>query len=210
MSRLGVFIVLGLSIAFVPAFVNAAQLNASKRQTGKPNEPPLEKFIHKVLAEGYDNDLGPNLARVLGLDPNHKTKGSERFKDDCLDNRYRSVNVVVEKIPESDRLKPISVIFLAKKTQPGASDSNWFKLKPDGSIEKAFRGLGKLTDDGHGVPGSAVDVDLDPDEAKVLLKRELDFWLKGIGLKKKPVETAKKAAPEPTQKPEAPAKSGPK
>lgn len=155
--------------------------------------------------------MGPNISRDLGLDPDHNSKLFERVRDECVDGRDRAANVVVEKVLKSDRLKSISVVFLAQKVWQGASESYYFKIKPDGAIEKAFRNSGKVNPDGHGVPGSGINVDLEPDEAQRLLKRELDFWLRGIGLKKKPAETAKKdavkAATEPATKSEVPFKT---
>ncbi|MBI5882335.1 MAG: hypothetical protein HZB91_04440 [Elusimicrobia bacterium] len=183
-----------LSIAFGPAFVNAAAKPDAAKQSKKPGKKSqgltLTEFINKVLTEGDDNDFLPATAQVLGLEPGHKTKAFEKLEDKCADKRYRTVDVVVEKVPGSNQLKPACVILLAKRTLPGAAEHEWFRLKPDGSIEKAYRTTGKLTADGHGVPGSAVDMDFDPDEAKALLKRELDFWLKGIGLKKQPAAQA--------------------
>ena len=209
MIRIVVLIALGI-VFFGPAFVNAApgaQPSKQAKQTAKKHhELALAEFINKVVLEGEDNNLGQNISRVLGLEPDHKSKVFEKLEGDCGDNRYRTVNVVVEKVPETDRLKPVSVILQAKRTRPGVGEVDYFRLDPDGGIGKAFRTSVKMTPDGHGVPGSAVNVDFDPDEAKTLLKRELDFWLKGIGLKKKPAELGKAQASgegKPADKPSA-------
>lgn len=133
------------------------------------------------------------------------------MEQDCLDNRYRTADVAIEKSSETSQIEPVAIILLAKKIRPGASESAWFRLNPEGSLVKAFRRSGKRTPEGHGVPGTAVDIEFDPDEAQRLLKRELDFWLKGIGLKKKTAETAKKdtvkAANGQTTKSEVPSKT---
>ncbi|MFA6319189.1 MAG: hypothetical protein WC943_17385 [Elusimicrobiota bacterium] len=197
MKHLSVLLILTTaSIFFVPPLVNAAQPAASPREKNRVRGQTLEAFIQQALTNGDDNDFGPNLSRILDLKPNHRTKGFERLREMCADDRDRSVDVVVEKVSDSEQLKPVWVIFFAKRVLSRATDSVWFKLRPDGSIEKALRSTGKITEDGHGVPGSGVAVDLDSDEARRLLKREFDFWLKGIGLKKKAGPAAPvKAAP---------------
>jgi hypothetical protein len=149
----------------------------------------LKEFSQKVIMEGVDNRLGPILAPVLGIPPDAQSRAFEMKEGDCSDGKYRTFDVIVES-SGTERLPHMFVLLVMKKHGLSTEDY-WFTLHPNGRIEKALRSMGKLTETGHGVPGSSVDVDLDPDEAQRLLKRELDFWLKGIGLKKKPA--AKKA-----------------
>ncbi|MBI4677311.1 MAG: hypothetical protein HY748_06985 [Elusimicrobia bacterium] len=156
----------------------------------------MTDFIKKVLKEGIDNDIGNN-ARALGFEGNPPTKAVGKDEEETSDNLARSFDVLIEKLPDNGGIRPVSLVLIASKQTSSALQGELFRLKPDGTLEKAIRTMGKLDEKGDGIPGSAVNVDLDPDEAQRLLKRELDFWLKGKGLKKKPAaEVAKKDAAE--------------
>ncbi|MFA6315918.1 MAG: hypothetical protein WC943_00735 [Elusimicrobiota bacterium] len=173
-----------LAIAF--ALVNASAASKIRDSSSTSSHPLiLRSFINKVLNEGEDNRLGPNLSRVLGLDANHNSKVFERIEDQCADGRYRTANVLFEIDSSTGVLKPLELILLSQRTQSGAIESDWLRINPDGSIKKALRNSGRLTPEGRGVAGSAIQMPFEGDDAKRLLKRELDFWLKGVGLKKK-------------------------
>ncbi len=109
-----------------------------------------------------------------------------------VDDRYRLCGVVVEKLSDG-RLRPQNITFQARKK--AGRDSETFRAKTtlEGKLLKAYIQHGKVDEKGAGIAGSAVVAHLDPDSAMAqqLIRRELDFWLYGIGRKK----------PEPAAKP---------
>ncbi len=160
----------------------------------------LEEFIKKVLREEVENDsLHPNLSRVIGLEPNLPARVTGKDAEDCMDNKDRTFRVVLQNDAPNGGQKPMALVLYTKKLLPGALQDEILLLKPDGTIEKATSGRGRRDQDGKSIRGSAIRIDLDPDEAKRVLQRELDFWLRGIGLKKK--AAAGKAQAETPAKP---------
>ncbi|MFA6316437.1 MAG: hypothetical protein WC943_03390 [Elusimicrobiota bacterium] len=174
-----------LSMVFLVGDVNAGVTAKNPRDVRSSAGISLEQFIQSVVVLGEENTPRAIL-KASGLDPNLKTKVVERVEADSSDRRYRTVNVVMPGVSSSTApAKPDWVILLSAKKAMGASESDVLRLSADGSLKRAIRRAGKLTQDGHGVPGTAVDIELEAEESERLLKRELDFWLKGIGLKKK-------------------------
>ncbi|MBI4677382.1 MAG: ankyrin repeat domain-containing protein [Elusimicrobia bacterium] len=172
MTSLTFFAALTLSIAYVPTLVNAAPSQAKAgKQEKRSAGPTLDQFMRNLLKDGKETILAPRISRVLGIEPNLPSMVREHDEDDCADKAAREARVFYEKDGQTGGLRVIHLVLLVDRTEPQASVGEFFRLEPNGTLAKALRSTG---------------VEIGPDEARRLLKRELDFWLNGIGLKKKP------------------------
>lgn len=81
-----------------------------------------------------------------------------------------------------------------------------YRVSLDGKLERAVECNGLIDDKGEPVEGSRNDVPLDVTSSRVKkgFRRELDFWLKGIGQRKNRTSPAPVAGT-----PAQPAKAGP-
>lgn len=103
--------------------------------------------------------------------------------------------------PKSDTEKPKTVCLILRiGDQDREQHKGWdtfFRVRLDGSLERAVDVVGILGDDGKGVPGSGVFTAQDVKDAEVQAKarEELKFWLaRAYDLSKKPAPIAGKAA----------------
>lgn len=77
-----------------------------------------------------------------------------------------------------------------------------FHLDGEGVLERGLETPGKVDAEGRPIEGSAfgntVELDVREARTKLLLQRELDFWLKGIGRKPKKTENQSKESAPPS------------
>ncbi len=185
------WIVLLVSMAWNSGLVNAVNSENPthvKRANARAKGGTLPAFIDHVIHHGKNHYIRKSFARLLELEALAPTRAEEEFREVCADDRYRSINVIVSKSPETGELKPVKVMLYAKRVRGTTQESAFLRLGLDGKLEKSVTGVGQFTPEGKPIRGSAKDTFLDPasPEAQALLKRELDFWLKGVGLKQKP------------------------
>jgi hypothetical protein len=191
-------------ILLVPASpVDAMPKEPPAQEASKRQGTPLREHVLGILMDGAENSLGANISRVLEIEAGLKSKVIERLPEQCSDGRGRTFDVMYEKNPTTGNLEPTLLLLLSAKRRPGSAEGQWFKLRPDGTPIKAFRTMGKRDSEGNSIRGAGVTMVLEEEESERLLKRELDFWLKGIGLKEKPAaktaDDGPKKAGEPAQ-----------
>lgn len=178
-------LVISLSIALIPAFCKGAEKVAPK---SKSKGPTIAQFINKVMAEGWEGDLSDQDARgLLGFPADTKVYGTDAKPQDADDEASRRFMVVLDSSTTTVRAQG-ALMRMSKKRAEGNYEGAAFRLLPDGQLERA------LTMRGTGVSGEAEfeDVDINSPSAKAAFQREMNFWLKGTGRKKKRPE--KKAA----------------
>ncbi|MBI4677330.1 MAG: hypothetical protein HY748_07080 [Elusimicrobia bacterium] len=141
----------------------------------------------KALNEGGDRDGTKTFSGILGLDPLVPTKRLKLPAEECDDHRLRLFDVQVQRSPETGRIIPVKAMLLVRKVEGPRSESAYLQLGLDGTLEKIKTASSRVDENGKYIRGSGKPTVLDPEsaEAKALLQRELDFWLKGIGLKEK-------------------------
>ena len=180
-----------LSIVSLLAPVNGEAADAHAANTPSPTLSDklkkksgglsLEGLVQRLLGQGKDEPLGKNIGAALGFAAGAPTKTLSVEPPHAADNRARDCMVVLEETPQPGEPKPICLLFLSKKYDSASSDSYWFRLWLDGTLERAFLARIRLDESGKVIRGSGVKTDLDVNdpETKALLQRELDFWLKG-------------------------------
>ena len=144
----------------------------------------LKQLIQRLVADGTDVPVGPNMGKFLGFPNGADSKYEQVEPDDTTDGLQHNVKVVLDRSTEGSE-KPVCLIVIGARLGPETS-SNYFRLTLEGKPALAFRFSGRNDENGRAVRGSGVktDLDLNDPEVKASLQRELDFWLKGKGRKK--------------------------
>lgn len=140
----------------------------------------LSQLIEMAVEKGGIHEAAPTqLSRDLGDEPGTKLKFLDKEESDAEDALERSFYVALSSSGQPQRLS-----LLRKKREKEGSRSFWASLDLKGQVQAAFFLEGKYDAEGKPVPGSRKKTDIEPADAKKLVKQELDFWLKGIGQKK--------------------------
>ena len=177
-----------------------AEASPSAVKAGKNVEGfTFSEFVLSMLQVGLNDNVGSGRAKLIGVPPNAPEKLSEL---DGTDNLERISELILD--PSVNEPKPICLLLVAAERDriKGEKRSYYFRLSPDGVLEKSFLAIAKLDENGKAIRGSGVAQakDIDSVEIKERLKHEFDFWLKGkyrrkqeTGTVKNPEEAAKPA-----------------
>lgn len=159
-----------LSIALPFAFVNGG------------NSIGLEDVIRRVVETGKADTLDSSTADELGLAPQAPARLEKSPGAESDDGALRIFRVVFSSTPPS---APAHVLLMAQKKDKakGKVEIKLFRLNLDGSMVTGTVATANLGEGGGVVDGSGETQKLDPRSrsAKKLVRRELDFWLKGAG-----------------------------
>ncbi|MEK7857992.1 MAG: hypothetical protein AAB320_02520 [Elusimicrobiota bacterium] len=187
---------IGVTVSMVcfPTLVNAAPAPLLTKKTTVKKKAvaktiSVDQFIEKILSDGDESSFGINLSRVLGFSGNPPTKGDEVKAGESGDDRGHICDVVLE-MPgsEDSKTKPLCLFLAVSKSVDLGRETYRFRLRLDGSLEKAFLLRIKQDENGKTIRGSGVKEDLDiaSPEVIAMAKRELDFWLKRYSQKPAP------------------------
>lgn len=193
-----------LIIAGAPCIVNRLAFAQTKAPAIVAKDPSQSKakslsfseLVLKLLVEGDDrDDFNDRRAELMGFAMGLPSKADGVPSRQTADGISRQCNLVMEKPTGTSITKPICLVLMAGQRFPGERkrEAYYFRVGLDGKLEKSLLNVGKLDESGNTVPGSGELTELNVDAAhvKAMLRRELDFWLKGK-LRKKvpPAETA--------------------
>lgn len=188
-----IVLLVSLSISLVTSFCQGAE-KAKPKNKGLT----LERLTQQVMDEGFEGDTICNECSDLdGTPEGLKCYGFDHPASDSEDKRIRKFLVLLDPSTTTIRAKALCVASTLHGV--GAQDGyafTRFLLRPDGLLRAAQMAKGKLDEKGKTIPGSAVGnitgLDIKAPDTKKQLRRELDFWLKGKGKKKRP----EKAGPQ--------------
>lgn len=204
--------VLALSMSALPNLVNAqAQSLTSVNKANNSSKSDLKdsvkdansgasKLIETVLRTGIDSSVGKNLAPIIGLPGAMSMKKHDVvISENGNDFERRACWVIYENSggPDSkvgDKRSLLAYVLKAKRT--GLDNQiQYFRIDPNGKLQKAILSRSKVTADGKGVRGSGAKTDLDVDspEVRKTFEAEMNFWLKDW-LKNEQKNAAKKTA----------------
>lgn len=147
----------------------------------RTQEAALAEFVAKVLAEGKAGRIMSMPAAHLGIAKGSAQKSLTAAPRECEDGSERSFAALTQGPPASPSARELVLKTYRRDLKLWRVQRVLLRLKPDGTIIKAVVGAGDLTPTGGDKKGSFVPRTPEPDEAKKLLRRELDFWLLGAG-----------------------------
>lgn len=185
-----------LSISIVPLFT---LVNAVEGPPKPTHGQPLDGLISRTLAAGKKRNLGPFASRVIDLSPGvpffNETVASKESADG-LDHDFR---VMID--ASTDTPKPLCLLLSTRQKFESTKKVEfiYFRLSLSGRPEKFARITGRIDDKGKEVKGSAVTEAMDHKSpaAQKLVQAELDFWVKGVGRKPRPISDETVSEPSP-------------
>lgn len=167
------------SIALAILVVNALPATAA------PNRRELNRFFAHVISSGKTANLDKGRASFLDLPSGTREKYEDLYADeDSSDGFDHGCELFM--LRGDDRVDQF-VLRVSTMADPTQSDSYYFKLSPDGNLERIVRSKVSYKDD-KPIRGSGKSqvMPLDTPGMTDKLQHELDFWLKGKYRKKKP------------------------
>lgn len=169
--RIAAAVILVLSMAQPWRIVNAA-LRAERPS-------PIDGLILGLLSGGMDTVFPDDLAPLIGLPQRTPTKRQvvERSGTEDGSLRFADLSLDISRPPS----RPTAIYLVAKKSdkKTRANETLILRLSLKGVLEK---GVIQRSVPGK-APGKAEKLDPKAPEAARMVKRELDFWLKGVGRK---------------------------
>lgn len=157
----------------------------------KTKAPTLQQITKRALDEGGEAD-STNCWKLIGIPKPAKSYVLEALGEETEDGRSHVFAVVTS----TTTLKAVSLCFsVLDMGRPARDDIEFidYSATPAGALQDARRAVGKLDEAGQVIKNSQVltSFDIKDSAIKANYQRELDFWLKGKGRKKK---AAKKPA----------------
>jgi hypothetical protein len=160
----------------------------------------VAQLIATVLKSGTNDDVGSNLAPVIGLPKAMPTKDVElAISQRNNDSEKRRCFVVYENTestaPATEEKRAVCAYIVKIKRSGLDKETRYFRIDLNGKLEKVVLSQTKYDESGKVVRGSGVkfDQDIDSPEVKKTFEAEMKFWLKDW-LKKEQKDAAKKSA----------------
>jgi hypothetical protein len=137
----------------------------------------LASFIVRLSGDGDDDFIRPNIAPLLALMPNTKTKS---YDVDRLPKLESGEPEKTFDLAMSSTARPDCGVIMDALTTPTESNVFFFKMDLDGTLRSAIRTKGRRKS-GKPVRGSGIkeDLDIHSPDVQARFKKELDFWLSG-------------------------------
>jgi hypothetical protein len=180
----------------VAIFVNASTVNgrAAKSETKKEPSLSAETLAYALMEEGEERTFG-QFGLKLGFEKTGIPYKAGEVQDP--DGSQRACSIVYES-DEQGHSKPICLVVGRGKKEGDTRRMHWWRVRLDGSLEKAVLSEGKLDANGKAVPGSGVYTELDVTSPEIIaaMKKELSFWLKRYSKVVKASAGGKPAAPK--------------
>lgn len=180
-----------LFLTFGPTPLLYAAPKASKAAqppppAGKP--ATFSQFIEWLVSLGKKAEEGDvpytgQLAELLGLPQGAVGRGGGVIQEKADDYLGHNCEVILDTSGSNSIPKPLAVILHTRNSIPGfATEQYFYRLSPQGKLEKAIAVRGKIDEQDNAVPGSgeATVLDIEGPETKYRFQHELDFWLKGM------------------------------
>ncbi len=106
------------------------------------------------------------------------------------DDHRRYMAVILDRSTETVKVMHVE-FFVAFKDKPARKEKNiYFLVSPAGELLESGFAFGPLNEKGKAVSGPALtwfeNMEIKSPETRALFRREMDFWLKGIGRKQPP------------------------
>lgn len=178
--------VLLLSMSLAVPYVNAS---AQKKAQAKAvsDGTPLEVLIAEVLASGSEEIYSEGISGLLGVPPGTKAKRTAITRKETNDGLLRAFDILVDPSTTSMRTLCLVSRSIWKDVARSEGGTLLLRLSPQGVLERALETRSKYDTQGRQIQGwgvgKTVNLDINLPATKLLLQRELDFWLKGIGRK---------------------------
>lgn len=177
--------------------------NSSKtdlKDSVKEPKADIAELISAVLKKGTNENIGSNLAPVIGL-PNAMpiVDVEVEISKKAAEKETRNCFVVYEHVEnpgaEGASKRALSAYAVRRKRSDRSTETKYFRLSLKGDLEKVVISKGKFDKHGKIVRGSGIKTDLDVDspEVRKTFEAEMKFWLKDW-LKKEQRNAAKKTA----------------
>jgi hypothetical protein len=149
-------------------------------------EPSIEfsKLLEVLMTTGEEGQLSENLAPTIGLTGSPYVKGKDFTTRRSNGKEYRECSIVYADGSNSskspDKKKPFCVYFNKQVVSGKKSESYWYRLNLQGTLEKVAVIEGKYDENGKPVQGSGITVEKDIDSPEVLkaFKAEFSYWTK--------------------------------
>ncbi len=168
-----------LSMAPLVTIVNGAGIS------GKDESVVWTRYLENLAKEGKAAKLGEGAATDSGLPKGSPVRGAVAKPEGTADGRQRNIQAVFLST-ESPRVNQVVLQAMEKNFKKGEGRVETFRLNSAGILERATLFETKMDEAGIPVPGTdrVSQLDLDARKTKKALRRELDFWLRGVGRKK--------------------------
>lgn len=153
------------------------------------SELGVDALVADILTSGSEKSYHEGISGLLGLPLGAKAKRKTVQRKESADGLLRCVDVLLDPSTTTPRVMHLVLRSDWKDIAKGEGKTLYLRLNGHGVLEKAFESPGKIDTQGRDIRGSGVgktiDLDIRAPQTKLLLQRELDFWLKGIGRKPK-------------------------
>jgi len=184
--KIAACLALGLACLSIPA-------DAAAPKTKKPLT--VDGLVKKAVKNGDDSKLPAVIAaRTLGLaKKDYVSKALEAQPEEAQDGLHRLFSVLYEEV---ERGQPPVPVYLAWAVQDKElRELSSYLTDLDGKLKKATRLEARTDGEGDAGKGLGVvtNLELGSDEVKKAFKKELDFWFRGSGRKKKATSPPPKA-----------------
>jgi hypothetical protein len=141
----------------------------------------FERFVEHIKAVGADGFIRPNVAPLLALERNAKTKSflADRFPKEGMRLPEKSFDLLVADSNGTPIEKGNAVIVDAY-TDEKQIFGYQYRIAHDGTLLAAIKTTVKRAN-GKPVRGSGIkeDLDIHSPDVQARFKKELDFWLSG-------------------------------
>lgn len=169
---------------------NGRQVNAAAPKALKIKARTVGEVAREALASGLLEGYGDGtewMEEHLGFDRSLSARRLKVKKLETEDGISRVFEVPVDAKTAAPRVNVVVMRAIERSTTTKEVTDWFFVVTPRGALTKAVTMTGKIDDTGKSVRGSALgNISHMPAgalETRRLLRRELDFWLKGIGRK---------------------------
>jgi len=165
---------------------SADSASAQLSPTSESQPVTLQKFISGMLTEARPYILDKQIGVFLGFPEDAPGRTRSLSSQATTDGMGHQCVLMTDGLTGH----PLALVLVNQIRSGLDSESHYFRLAVDGSLELAFVSWGKYDEAGKPVMGTgqAKMVETNSPEARGILRHELDFWLKGMYRKQTPIQ----------------------